>query len=120
VYTPSPSYEDVTQLNQLPRVRVAAKLSPASGKATARVRVTNPGKNLAFMVTLRAVNKTDEKEILPVFWDDNYFALLPGESRTVTVHYMPGELSSLRRIAIEVGGWNVEPQTVSLLLPARR
>jgi exo-1,4-beta-D-glucosaminidase len=119
-YTPSPSYEDVTQLNKLPRVKLAAKVLLASGKAAATVRLTNPGKTLAFMVTLRAVNKTDGKEVLPVFWDDNYFALLPGESRTVAVHYLPGQLSSVRRMAIEVGGWNVEPQSISLALPAKK
>jgi len=119
-YTPSPSYEDVTQLDGLPRVKLTTKVLPGSGKATATVRVTNPGKTLAFMVTLRAVNRMDGQEILPVFWDENYFALLPGESRTVTLHYMPGQLSKVRRMGIEVGGWNVEPQSISFVLQAKK
>ena len=34
-----------------------------------------------------------ENEILPVLWQDNYFALLPGETRQVTATYRTGDAS---------------------------
>ena len=31
---------------------------------------------------------TDGEQILPVLWSDNYFHLMPGETKTVTVSYL--------------------------------
>ena len=117
-YTPSPSYEDVSQLTTLPKVKLEAHVSSTSSNSPVMVRVANPARTLAFMVCLRAVDKRTGSEILPVFWDDNYFSLLPGETRTITVHYMPGQNRNVRQISVEVGGWNVQPQTLSLALRA--
>ena len=84
------------------------------------MRVANPGKSLAFIVALKIVDKADGHELLPVFWDDNYFELMPGESRTIAVHYMPGQLRKVRGMRVEVGGWNVESQSILLPLHASR
>src|SRR5262249_46385651 len=44
-------------------------------------------------------------EILPVLWEDNYFSLLPGESRVVVARYPAQELSAHSKLEVE--GWNV-------------
>lgn len=54
--------------------------------ATGSVRIVNNGSKPAFLIRLQLLND-DETQILPVFWSDNYFHLLPGESRTVTYDY---------------------------------
>ena len=41
-------------------------------------------------------------ESLPVLWDDNYFALLPGETREVRVSYPDGDAPA----AVEAQAWN--------------
>jgi len=46
-------------------------------------------------------------EILPVWWDDNYFSLLPGESREVTATFAAKDAGRATP-TLEVGGWNVE------------
>ena len=46
-------------------------------------------------------------EILPVLWDDNYFRLLPGESREITARFSPADAAAAQPI-LEVGGWNIE------------
>lgn len=111
-YTPSPTYEDLTQLNSLPMVKlkVSAANTPGSG---IKVNVSNPSKSLAFNVVLKVFNKANGLEILPVLWDDNYFELLPGESKTVTALYEAGQLQNVQA-AIEFGGWNVIKQTLAL------
>ena len=115
VYTPSPSYEDLTQLAQLPHVKLEMSATAAtSGKRPSiQVRLHNPSKHLAFQVSLRAFNQKDGRDILPVLWDNNYFELMPGESTTVTATYDAGELQNIRP-AVQVGGWNIIPQTKTL------
>jgi exo-1,4-beta-D-glucosaminidase len=68
------------------------------------VTVTNPSSALAFAIRLKTNDPAGE-EILPVLWQDNYFSLLPGESRTVQAIYSgTGDQEK-----VEWSGWNVEP-----------
>jgi len=67
--------------------------------------VTNPSPHLAFFLKLRLLDAGEE--VLPIYWSDNYFSLLPGESKTITAAHAPRP--SLR---VEVEGWNV-PVTVT-------
>ncbi|HEY6250698.1 MAG TPA: glycoside hydrolase family 2 protein [Candidatus Angelobacter sp.] len=109
-YTPSPTYEDLTQMASLPQVKLsmtAADISTDKGQAI-QVRLRNPGKNLAFQVCLRVFNKKNGHDILPVLWDDNYFSLMPGESRTVIATYTANQLQSAEPV-VELGGWNIVP-----------
>ena len=66
-----------------------------------RVRVTNTGPALAFQVRLKLSDTADGRERLPVHWDDNYFALLPGESREVAVSFPAGGAP-----VVEAEAWN--------------
>jgi exo-1,4-beta-D-glucosaminidase len=117
-YTPSPSYEDLTQLNSLPPVKLKVSAVKTSGPAI-RVNVSNPAKTLAFHVVLKVFNKAGGHEILPVLWDDNYFALLPGESRTVTAVYEARQLQDVQA-AVELSGWNITRQTAAVSEPAKK
>jgi exo-1,4-beta-D-glucosaminidase len=47
--------------------------------------VENTGKALAFQVHLKMVDPKSGEERLPVFWEDNYFELFPGEKREIRV-----------------------------------
>ena len=58
------------------------------------------------MVHLAATAGPRGEEILPVFWDDNYFSLLPGETKEVTAEFAAADLNG-KPPALEVGGWNV-------------
>jgi hypothetical protein len=102
----------LTQLNSLPPVKLKINAASAPGPAI-KVTISNPSKNLAFHVVLKIFNKSSGQEILPVLWDDNYFELLPGESRTVTAAYDARQLRNVQAV-IEAGGWNVVKQTSTL------
>lgn len=98
---------DLQQLNTMQRVALTGKTRvkhTASGIA-AEVKVSNPGKvpALAVALTLRDV-KTGER-ILPVYYENNYFSLLPGESRTVQIE----SHSDTKDVKVTVDGWNIEP-----------
>jgi exo-1,4-beta-D-glucosaminidase len=100
-YTPTTTHADLTALASLPPTTVVAKPTFASGEA--RVAVTNQGGALAFQVRLKLVDPADGKEILPVYWEDNYFELFPGETREIRVRYAP----VARQPRVEVEAWNV-------------
>jgi exo-1,4-beta-D-glucosaminidase len=84
------------------------------------VTLRNPSRTLAFGIRLK-VNRTTsgrvgrhvlrDDEVLPVLWQDNYFSLLPGESRQVTALYKTGDLGRSSP-AVEVEGWNVKANLV--------
>ena len=66
---------------------------------------------MAFQIRLRLANKKDELDVVPMFWDDNYFSLLPGEERIISVRYDTAELHGARPV-IQVGGFNIAPGEV--------
>ena len=115
-YTPEKSYADFTALNSLPPVELkySAESEVKGGDGITHVTVENPSHNIAFAVhimlkTLRyhVEAVSDEEEILPVLWEDNYFPLMPGEKRTVTAVYGAAETRG-RPPVLQVEGWNVK------------
>jgi len=109
-YTPTRTFADYTALNSLPLVELKAT-SRTEGRGTDRVTtvtVANPGKTLAFAVRLLVKKGPGGDEVLPVLWEDNYFPLLPGESRQVAATYRASDLGGAAPV-VEVDGWNVKP-----------
>jgi exo-1,4-beta-D-glucosaminidase len=105
---PTASYADFTALWQLPivRLKLNSRTERKNGKVVTHVIVENPTQSLAFFVHLKANNATDGEEILPVLWQDNYFSLMPGEKREVTVEYRAQD-ASMSDPVVSVEGWNV-------------
>jgi exo-1,4-beta-D-glucosaminidase len=111
-YTPLTSYADFTALQTLPPATVKASLKFHEGgeEPTGYVTVENTGATLAFLVRLRLLKGKDGAEILPVFWDDNYLCLLPGEKRELTVRVRKADLGSAKPV-LAVDAFNVAPLT---------
>lgn len=70
-------------LNQLPGARLTTSLRPDGDAYTATVR--NDGHTVAAMIRLSLREKNGTDRVLPTRYGDNYFWLLPGESRTIRV-----------------------------------
>jgi len=82
-----------------------------AGKVTAILR--NPaGGPVAFFNRVALVDPVTKKRLLPVFYNDNYVSVLPGESKTITMEYRPVAGQALPFISIE--GWNVDKKEVSV------
>ena len=77
-----------------------------------RVSLQNPNSSLAFMVHVRAVDSKSGDDITPIFWDDNYVSLLPGEKREVVARYSSAEPAG--KATLMVDGWNVTPAAIPL------
>ena len=87
--------------------------SPNEG-TTVQVRLTNPGPNLAFFVRVRILQASDGEEILPAYWSDNYFSLLPGEGKELTVNLPSVDPDGLQ---VGVDGWNIVPAATTARRP---
>jgi Ig-like domain-containing protein len=61
----------------------------------------------------------DGEDVVPVFWSDNYFSMLPGEKKSVSVTYDPASLAGAEPQII-VDGWNVEMVTPRLVAVPRK
>jgi len=111
-YTPTESFADLTALQSLPKVElnVAGRIEHRGEEDVYHIAVTNPGPHLAFFVHLRITKGQGGEELLPILWEDNYFPLLPGEKRQVSVTYRDEDLQGAQPV-IEVDGWNVVPRS---------
>jgi len=55
--------------------------------------------------------------ILPIFCQDNYFSLLPGEKRTIEMH-VDASLVTEEKLLFKLDGWNLlQTQEQKLLVP---
>jgi mannosylglycoprotein endo-beta-mannosidase len=81
-------------------------------KGKIAVTLSNPaGGPVAFFNRLSLLDPRTKKRLLPVFYDDNYVSILPGESKTLTLEYTPDkDVSPL----LSVEGWNVEEKLVQI------
>jgi len=115
-YTAISSYEDLTALERLPaagKLGASATLESAPEGPLVRVTIQNPSDSLAFQVHLGIQPKGGDVEIAPVLWQDNYFELMPGESREIMAQFLaPGALPADSELTI--AGWNIESETIPL------
>jgi exo-1,4-beta-D-glucosaminidase len=107
--TPQSQYADLTMLQDLPNVKLRiSETKTVRGDSTIiNMKVKNPTPHLAFMVYLDLKKEKNNESVVPVFWKENYFTLLPGEERTISVWCHTSDLDG-QKAKVVVGGWNVE------------
>jgi len=87
--TPFESYGDLTGLNNLPEAEIQTTYEFTTYETEQEITVTieNTSDVIAFFIELKLVEENTGEVILPVFWDDNYISLLPGEKREIKAKY---------------------------------
>ena len=86
------------------RPEVEARLA---GKGIISVTLRNPaGHPVAFFNRVSLVDPVTHRRLLPVFYSDNYISVAPGESRTITLDYIPSADAAAPLVSVR--GWNVE------------
>ncbi len=102
-----------TDLNNMPEVKLQAIAGKTciNKKDCIEISLANNTLNIALMINLK-INDTESGErLLPAFWSDNYFSMVAGETRTVTIT-PENKLSGDYAITIE--GWNMAPQILKV------
>jgi exo-1,4-beta-D-glucosaminidase len=114
-YTPLSSYADMTGLAKLPAVslKVSGNSVRRGRQEIARVDLTNPSRSLAFFIHLQIKRGETHEDVVPVFWEDNYFSLLPGERRQITANYPVKDLGNAPAFLV-VEAWNSSPVRIPL------
>jgi hypothetical protein len=103
--------EDMRKLNTLPQAQVGTKLTTSTegDEKVITAILTNQGKQAAIELKLTLEQAATGARILPAYYSDNYVSLLPGESRTVTIHYPASAAKG--QAALGLRGYNLK-QTV--------
>jgi hypothetical protein len=102
------SYE---KLNDLGKVTIKTEIKKgADGHGV--IVISNPNTETAFFIRLKVV-KPDNELLLPSFFTDNYFTLLPGDKKQVEVDYSSNKSTvGLNELKLSVEGWNIIPEEI--------
>jgi hypothetical protein len=107
-------YQDYRELGKLAAADLTATVSvkqkAANGNDLYTITVTNSSNIPAVQTRIRTVNHAGE-DVLPAFYSDNYFALMPGESKTLTVEFNPRYLDGGTPRFV-LGGWNTKGKVI--------
>jgi len=101
-FTPIKSYSDLTELNTLPKAEISYKMLNSTSN-NFEIEVENETDKIAFFIDVKVLDKEKNESILPIFLSDNYFSLLPGESKTISGSFKKKDNLQSR---IEVKGLN--------------
>jgi exo-1,4-beta-D-glucosaminidase len=115
-YTPIKSSADFKPLNYLSAAEVGLtqKVLSKENEQVVEVTVTNKSKGIAFFINLTLKNSFNQT-IFPVFWEDNYLSLQPGETRTIQC-IVPGGPTLVNGCTLSLSGWNVKEQITNIAL----
>ena len=98
--------EDFTAFNNVGKAQLKAR-AIASKDGRMRYEITNISGNIAMNLKFSLCDPATGEIILPAYFSDGYFHLLPGEKRTIEVH-------SPSTGAIMAEGYNVDNTTLKL------
>jgi hypothetical protein len=104
--------EDLQELNKLPPavLKIKFTIDPNSAPAIITAQISNTDKIPALAMRLTLRDAQTHKRILPAYYGDNFFSLMPGEAKEVQIESRD---SLPAKIALSIDGWNVSTTTVS-------
>ena len=103
------SHRRLVELRPQP-IGIAASVRREGEDTSIVLTLTNRGSVPALAVKATMLDERGMR-VLPVYYDDNYVALLPGESRRIQV-LCPAGAARCARVALR--GWNAEPREVAV------
>lgn len=103
-------FQELSKLEDA-RLRVTHKAYEDNNRYFVEVNVTNRSRNIAFFNQLKFLD-SNNKPIRPSFYTDNFFSLLPRESKTIIIETDFKKIPSNKKLVVR--GWNVEDQLFSL------
>ncbi len=108
--TPIKEFADFTALDRLPpaALKVFSEFEQTGDEQHIRVTLENPTDVIAFFINLSVVGLQTGNAVLPIYWEDNYITLLPGEKKTVGASFSQADLRGEEPV-LRVEGWNVKP-----------
>jgi hypothetical protein len=109
-----PYNDDKKALMQLPEARIVGQMMKSNnGKFT--VDLANSSSIAAFFLRMKVVRAKDGEVVNPVFFEDNYIVLLPGEKKSIIVDtsFLHGDNQNTP-LLLKLEGVNLPEQTIRL------
>lgn len=98
-------------LKELKKAKVALT-SKVLAKNKVEVSISNPKDNtVAFFNRISLVSSKTGERILPVFYEDNYISILPGETKKIVIDHTAKGNTPMK---VTVKGWNVDETSIEL------
>ena len=98
------------ELNTLPKVKLHARLEKEKLKDRYRFTLSNPSKTAAYSIKLNLRDKKTGAALLPAYFSDGYFHLLPGETKQISLE--PDPKMKAQSMVISAEGYNLDPQSL--------
>lgn len=108
IYTPGLEFADLNGINgmQEAEIHVDYEITTDGNLLVAEVILENTSDVIGFFNEFRLVDRHTERSIVPVFWEDNYITLLPGEKRRLKAS-IDSSLARIEDLVLKAKGWNV-------------
>ena len=96
-------------INDMPSVKLQQNITTSAEDGVWRgsITLTNESDTPALMIRINVVGAKDGEQILPIFYSDNYFSLLPNEKKQIDFHWKDID-SRGNKPKVIVSGFNVE------------
>lgn len=107
---------DFTTLNNLEETSLnisVGSVHQTGAQYTVSVDFENPSSTLAFAINPKIIRSISKDLLTPVFWEDNYFSLLPNEKVSLIVDFNAEDLEGEKPM-LEVEGWNLKPVEIQI------
>ncbi|MEX0323281.1 MAG: glycoside hydrolase family 2 TIM barrel-domain containing protein [Puniceicoccaceae bacterium] len=107
-HTPVLEYADLSGITSLDNAQLTGEFvtSIDQNQLKASVRLRNSSDKIAFFLELALQDAKTGETLLPVYWEDNYVSLLPGEERELTAS-LDSTLVAGRQLQCRVQGINL-------------
>lgn len=104
-----PAVSGFMAINKLAKVNLGLKhtMKLINGIYYIQATVTNPTNTLSFFTQLKLNNESGHS-IHPAYYSDNFFSLLPGESKVITIE-VSAQYIQHKQTHLIMDGWNAEP-----------
>ncbi|MCK9223418.1 MAG: hypothetical protein M0Q40_12555 [Limnochordia bacterium] len=98
---------DFSALMNMPgaKLNITSNMTAAEDKQVAKVTLTNNSHALAFFIRLKVYTKDSQQLVESTYYEDNYFSILPGKTKTIQLDYYTEDLKG-EEAQLIVEGWN--------------
>ncbi len=104
---------DFSDLDNLPEVDldISYSIKKNGDTCTVSVDLKNPSSDLAFAINPKIKKSVSGDLVLPIYWQDNYFSLLPGQKQRVKVKFDVKDLGT-EEPSLVIDGWNIKTEKI--------
>jgi mannosylglycoprotein endo-beta-mannosidase len=109
-----PAVSGFQELNKLPKINLNASANHkiVGEKNIIEINIKNSSEAISFFTRIKLENKSG-RQIKPAFYSDNFFSLLPGEKKNITIE-IPFENKKSKGCKLILDGWNCEKLELEL------